>query len=48
VVVLTSRTIDAKDRERLSVQVTDLARKSSFDKSEFVELVRRYCDRQSA
>jgi CheY-like chemotaxis protein len=48
VVVLTSKTIDAKDRERLSAQVTHLARKSSFDKSEFLELVRRYCQRQRA
>jgi signal transduction histidine kinase/DNA-binding response OmpR family regulator len=47
VVVLTSKTIDARDRERLSEQVAHLARKASFDRSEFVELVRRYCERET-
>jgi signal transduction histidine kinase/DNA-binding response OmpR family regulator len=48
VVILTSKTIDARDRERLSEQVAHLARKASFDRSEFVALVRRYCERQIA
>ena len=48
VVILTSTTVDAKDRERLRSKVAHLARKSSFNKSEFVELVRRYCERSSA
>lgn len=47
VVVLTSKTIDARDRERLSEQVAHLARKAAFDRAEFVELVRRYCERET-
>ncbi len=48
VVVLTSKTVDAADRKRLSAQVAHLARKSSFNRSEFIDLVRRYCERQTA
>jgi len=48
VVVLTSKTIGAGDRERLIEQVTHLACRASFDRSRFVELVRRNCQRQTA
>ena len=48
VVVLTSKTIEPAERERLSKQVAHLARKASFNRSEFVELVRRHSARQTA
>jgi CheY-like chemotaxis protein len=48
VVILTSKTIEHSDRERLAAHVAHLAAKASFSRAEFVELVRRFCDRELA
>jgi signal transduction histidine kinase/DNA-binding response OmpR family regulator len=48
VVILTSKTIEPSDRERLAAHVAHLAAKASFSRAEFVELVRRFCDRELA
>ncbi|HEY2831130.1 MAG TPA: response regulator [Sporichthyaceae bacterium] len=45
VVILTSKTLDARERERLAAQLTHLATKASFSRAEFVALVRRTCER---
>jgi CheY-like chemotaxis protein len=43
IVVLTAKTIDATDKERLNSHVAYLAEKGSFSRAEFVELVRQCC-----
>lgn len=43
IVILTSRSMDTADRERLNGQISHLARKGAFDRGEFVELVRKLC-----
>ncbi|HEY3240833.1 MAG TPA: response regulator, partial [Acidimicrobiia bacterium] len=48
VVILTSKTIEPSDRERLAAHVAHMAAKASFSRAEFVELVRRFCDRELA
>ncbi len=48
VVILTSKTIEPSDRERLAAHVAHLAAKASFSRAEFVQLVRRFCDRELA
>jgi signal transduction histidine kinase/DNA-binding response OmpR family regulator len=43
VVILTSKSMTADDKERLRGRASHLARKGEFDRSGFVELVRRFC-----
>jgi DNA-binding response OmpR family regulator len=43
IVILTSRSMDAAERERLNGQISHLARKGAFDRTQFVELVRKLC-----
>jgi signal transduction histidine kinase/DNA-binding response OmpR family regulator len=41
IVILTSRSLNPDERERLNVQISHLARKDAFNRTEFVDLVRR-------
>jgi CheY-like chemotaxis protein len=43
IVILTSRTMDPSEHERLNGQISHLARKGAFDRTQFVELVRKLC-----
>jgi CheY-like chemotaxis protein len=44
VVILTAKTLEPGERERLSARVAHMAAKGSFSGGEFVELVRRFCE----
>ena len=48
IVVLTSKSISQKDKERLNSHINHLARKAEFSRVEFVELVRRLCQPEVA
>jgi signal transduction histidine kinase/DNA-binding response OmpR family regulator len=48
IVVLTSKSIGQKEKERLNSHISHLARKAEFSRVEFVELVRRLCQREVA
>jgi signal transduction histidine kinase/CheY-like chemotaxis protein len=43
IVILTSRSMDQAERDRLNGQIDHLARKGEFNRTEFVELVRNLC-----
>jgi CheY-like chemotaxis protein/anti-sigma regulatory factor (Ser/Thr protein kinase) len=43
IVILTAKSIDAVDKERLNSHVAHLAEKGSFSRVQFIELVRRCC-----
>jgi CheY-like chemotaxis protein len=43
IVILTSRSMDPAERERLNGQISHLARKGALDRTQFVELVRKLC-----
>jgi CheY-like chemotaxis protein len=43
IVILTSRSMDPAEHERLNGQISHLARKGAFDRTQFVELVRKLC-----
>jgi CheY-like chemotaxis protein len=43
IVILTSRSMDRADRERLNGHISHLARKGAFNHKEFIELVRGLC-----
>jgi signal transduction histidine kinase/CheY-like chemotaxis protein len=43
IVVLTSASMNAEERERLTGQISHLARKGTFNRSDFVRLVRNLC-----
>jgi len=43
IIILTAKTLEATDIERLNSRVAHLAEKGSFSRAEFVELVRRSC-----
>jgi signal transduction histidine kinase/DNA-binding response OmpR family regulator len=43
IVILTSRGMTQQDRDRLNGQISHLARKGAFNRTEFVELVRNLC-----
>jgi CheY-like chemotaxis protein len=43
IVILTSRSMDPSEREQLTGQISHLARKGAFDRTQFVELVRKLC-----
>ena len=43
VIILTAKTLETGDAERLNSRVAHLAEKGSFSRAEFVELVRRSC-----
>ena len=43
IVILTSREMDPRERDRLNGKISHLARKATFNRAEFVELVRRLC-----
>jgi CheY-like chemotaxis protein len=43
IVILTSRGMDPHERERLNGKISHLARKASFNRTEFLDLVRRLC-----
>jgi len=43
IVILTSRDMDPRERDRLNGKISHLARKATFNRAEFVELVRKLC-----
>jgi signal transduction histidine kinase/DNA-binding response OmpR family regulator len=43
IVILTSRSMDQADRDRLNGHISHLAGKGAFNRAEFVELVRKLC-----
>jgi CheY-like chemotaxis protein len=46
IVVLTSKSISQEEKQRLNANISHLARKGEFNRGEFVELVRRLCQRE--
>jgi signal transduction histidine kinase/CheY-like chemotaxis protein len=48
IVVLTSKSISQEEKQRLNSHISHLARKAEFSRVEFVELVRRLCQREVA
>jgi signal transduction histidine kinase/DNA-binding response OmpR family regulator len=48
IVVLTAKDIAPDERRQLATQVAHLAAKASFSRTEFVELVQRFCHREMA
>jgi CheY-like chemotaxis protein len=43
IVILTSRTMDSTERERLNGRISHLARKGTFNRAEFLDIVRGLC-----
>jgi CheY-like chemotaxis protein len=43
IVILTSRSMDPAERDRLNGKISHLARKGAFNRTEFVDMVRRLC-----
>jgi CheY-like chemotaxis protein len=43
IVVLTSKSVSQEERERLTSHINHLARKTDFNRLEFVQLVRSLC-----